>query len=302
MEEIKNNAIEKTEEISSSSPNSDAKKVRSTKKRSPKKSKAKQSVRQQKSEAKQKRKDEKQRKKQEFKKMKLQKKEERKKRKEFLKHESKEDRQKRLALERNRRLELKRERILDKKAKRLEKAEEKRQMREIRERERKERRKNNKGLGGWLAAVITLGCAVLVLGGLLTYTFFAPIENNMVVNSNEAKNFYDLVGYVDNMDVNLSKLIVSNDSEEQQKLLAEVRVESSLASSAISSLALQDEDKFYTTKFINQVGDFSKYLKEIEQSHGKKTADAAADFISIYADSIYKWLAGLWDGEVGGFY
>lgn len=260
MEEIKNNAIEKTEEISSSSPNSDVKKVGEPKKKNAKKRKVKQSVRQQKSEAKLKRKDEKQKRKQELKKIKLQKKEERKKRKKLLKNESKEDRRKRLALERNKRLELKRERILDKKAKRIEKAEERKQMREMKERERKERRKNNKGLGGWLAAVISLGCAVLILGGLLTYTFFAPIENNMIVNSNEAKNFYDLVGYVDNMDVNLSKLIVSNDSEEQQKLLAEVRVESSLASSSISSLALQDEDKYYTTKFINQVGDFSKYL------------------------------------------
>ena len=48
--------------------------------------------------------------------------------------------------------------------------------------------------------------------------------------------------------------------------------------------------------------DLSKYLKEIEQSHGKKTAEAAEHFYTLYGDSIYKWLGGLWDGEVGGFY
>ena len=47
---------------------------------------------------------------------------------------------------------------------------------------------------------------------------------------------------------------------------------------------------------------FSDYYLGIEKSHGKKTADAVESFYSIYTDKIYEWLAGLWDGEVGGFY
>lgn len=42
--------------------------------------------------------------------------------------------------------------------------------------------------------------------------------------------------------------------------------------------------------------------KEIEEQYNKETADAAAEFYSLFTDDIYKWLAGLWDKEIGGFY
>lgn len=48
--------------------------------------------------------------------------------------------------------------------------------------------------------------------------------------------------------------------------------------------------------------DHSKYFKEIAENYGAKTAEATEDFYSIYSDRIYEWLAGLWDGKVGGFY
>ena len=48
--------------------------------------------------------------------------------------------------------------------------------------------------------------------------------------------------------------------------------------------------------------DFGKYYIELEEKHGRATREAAEDFYSIYTDRIYEWMAGLWDGEVGGFY
>ena len=44
------------------------------------------------------------------------------------------------------------------------------------------------------------------------------------------------------------------------------------------------------------------FYKEIEESHGKRTADAARELHTLYDEKIYKWLASLWDGEIGGFY
>lgn len=139
-------------------------------------------------------------------------------------------------------------------------AEERRKNKQLKRQQRQEKRKNSNGNGGWIAAVISLSCAVLVLGGLLTLTYFTPLDEYMSSSTKEQKNFYDLVSYVDNIDVNLSKLVVSNDNHERQKLLSEVRVQSSLATNSLSELSLQDESKYNTTKFVNQVGDFSKYL------------------------------------------
>lgn len=222
---------------------------------------------------------EKKRKKEDIAALKIKKREERLKRKELLKHESKKERQKRIAAQKKQKLEMRRAKIEDRKQKRIEKQKERRLERDLKSRERKEKRESRKGYGGWLAAVISLGCTVLVLGGLLTFTFFSPVDEYLIgSDAAEAKNFYDLVGYVDNLDVNLSKLTVSADKKEQQKLLGEVRVQSNLATSSLSSLALRDEDKYYTSKFINQIGDFSKYLNE-KLIKGGKISDKDAEII-----------------------
>ncbi len=283
MEENKNNAIEKVENIenrpekSKSSTKNDAnKKGKNVKKSTARKNKLsreqkaeilkqrkdkKKKAKVLKAKAKQDRQNAKEERKQRLKALKLSKKESKQKRRDLLKHETKKERKARIAKEKKERLDLRKQRIADKNARRSQKIEQKRQRREQRNQNRKERRRKNHGVGGWLAAVISLGCAVLVLGGLLTLTFFTPIDDYMSSTTSEERSFYDLVGYVDNLDVNLSKLIVSNDDEHKQKLLNDIRVESSLATSSISMLALHDEEKFYTTKFINQVGDFAKYLE-----------------------------------------
>ncbi len=296
MENNKNNAIEKTEQISNKNPQTanakkgaNVKKTKTTKNKKSKSNLDKQKKREmlaerrlekkklsaQRKEAKKqarlqrkqdkinanlKKAEERRKRKDEIKKLKLQKKEERLKRRQLLKHESKEQRRQRIAKEKSERLNYKRERLADKKAKRLERSEERKHKRDVKRQERRDRRNKSRGIGGWLAAVISLGCSVLILGGLLTLSYFTPLDDYMMTNTQEQKSFYDLVGYIDNLDVNLSKLVVSNDAEEQQKLLGEVRVQSNLATSSISSLALKDENKYYTTKFINQMGDFSKYL------------------------------------------
>ena len=132
--------------------------------------------------------------------------------------------------------------------------------------ERRERRRDNKrnrGIGGWLAAVISLGCVTLVLGSLLAMSVFTDYMQFGKVNTNSAtsqRSFYDFVGYVDNIETNMSKLFVSSDKEGQQKILGEIAVQSSLADSALSELPIMDESKYKTSKYINQVYDYAKYL------------------------------------------
>ena len=44
------------------------------------------------------------------------------------------------------------------------------------------------------------------------------------------------------------------------------------------------------------------FYKEIEEQYNKETAQATAEFYSLFDDEVYKWLAGLWDNKIGGFY
>lgn len=131
-----------------------------------------------------------------------------------------------------------------------------------------ERKKNNRGngkknkKGGYIAAIVALSAVVIALGTLLGFSLLTPLDEYITSSVTEQQSFYELVGYVDGMDTNLSKLVVSKDDEKRQKLLGEVRVQSSLASDSITRLALRDENKYYTVKFINQVSDYSRYLSE----------------------------------------
>lgn len=148
----------------------------------------------------------------------------------------------------------------DRKQRRLEQNEKWRENKRLKQSERLERRKRSNGVGGWITAVVSLSAISVILASLLMMTVFTPFDGAMAYDVQARRNFYDLVECVDSIDVNLSKLVVSNDSEEQQRLLGEIRVQSTLATDNLTMLTLQDETKYNTTKFINQVGDFSKML------------------------------------------
>lgn len=131
---------------------------------------------------------------------------------------------------------------------------------------RKERRKDSKrsrGVGGWIAAVVSLGSVSLVLGSLLTLSVFTDYLEFGKVNtntSNSQRSFYDFVGYVDNMETNMSKFFVASGSQGQQRILTDLTVQSNLADAALSELPIMDESKYLTSKYVNQVGDYAKYL------------------------------------------
>lgn len=208
--------------------------------------------------------------KEEYKAEKLRRKEERLARRDMLKHESKEERQKRI-LAQKKAVKLERQKIREAKIKaRQERAQLKRQKlenkralkaqkRQNRIKERREKR--NRGLGGWLTAVIALGSSTLILATLFMLSLFNMLGITPAPYGNvAAETYYSLVDYIDNMEVNMSKLMVSNDVKQQQRILADLQTQASLAAEDISRLPLKDESKYYTTKYINQVADYSKYL------------------------------------------
>jgi len=134
------------------------------------------------------------------------------------------------------------------------------QERKQRKRERQKRRDENKGYGGWLAAVISLGVATLVLASVLTFSLLMPTTTDNLMELSYQKSFYDTVEQVDNIDLNLSKALASKDAMAVEQYLIDTAINSELAENDIQQLPLHDESKYYTTKLINQIGDYSKYL------------------------------------------
>ncbi len=137
---------------------------------------------------------------------------------------------------------------------------------EMRDGRREEKRRSVKGVsGGYIAAIVSLGCSVLVLGSLLTLSAFTDNfgtgKTNAAANTSQ-RAFYEFVGYVDNMETDMSKLFVSSDENLRQKILRDLTVKSNLADASLSQLPMTDDFKFYTSKYINQVGDYTKYLND----------------------------------------
>ena len=183
-------------------------------------------------------------------------------RRDMLKKETKKQRAERIREEKAAKIEAKREKRAriaeERKQKFLARKEQKRRRAENRQKNKEARR----GYGGWLAAVISLGCATLVLASVLTFVFLMPTAEEGALESVYRRSFYDTVDQVDNMDLNLSKVLATKDGGAVQGYLLDLAVNSELAESDVQQLPLRDESKYYTTKIINQIGDYAKYLNK----------------------------------------
>lgn len=185
-------------------------------------------------------------------------------RKKLLKSESKEERQRRIYLE--------------KQAKR----DEKQARRQEKQRKRKERAQERKGYGGWLAAVISLSVVALVLASVLTATLIMPTASDGAIESAYQRAFYDAIEQVDNIDLNLSKVLATKDSGAIQKYLVDTAINSELAENDIQELPLKDESKFYTAKLVNQIGDYAKYLNNKLIDGQALTAQEKENLTNLY--------------------
>lgn len=126
--------------------------------------------------------------------------------------------------------------------------------------------KNNGGKKGkntgFKIAVVTLSVALAVTAGLLGYVYFMPEAVDYTLEASYRRAFNGAVTYVDNMDLYMSKILATKDRGARQKYLSEVIVNAELCENGLQELPLEDESKFYTTKLVNQVGDYSKYLNK----------------------------------------
>ncbi len=176
-------------------------------------------------------------------------------------------------------------------------AEERATLKRLRQKARMEKRENlrqrkarsngdgrgaSRGRKGWLIAVICLSISTIALATALTLTYLIPQEADVVMENAYAKSFYDTVEQVDNIDLNLSKVLATKDEGAIQKYLLDIAVESELCESDLGLLPLKDENKFYTTKLVNQIGDYAKYLnKKIIDGEGISSEDRQ-NLVALY--------------------
>ncbi len=118
------------------------------------------------------------------------------------------------------------------------------------------------------AFVITVSILSLVIVGLivaLSLTTTNLTSTSASLESLYQRNFYDLVANVNNMEVEVSKLMVSNDSTSQQKILSNLKQQSSDAEGSLSYLPVSSDVLLETTQFMNKLNGYCTSLITYKQ-------------------------------------
>ncbi len=134
-------------------------------------------------------------------------------------------------------------------------------------REKQERRSGK--IRSYKGAVIGLSIATAILGasivGLGVAYGVTQGQANSYANQIEnvyKKSYFDLVDNVNNADMKISKLLASNSSTYQAKMLTEISAEAKDMQSSVAALPLSSENVLQSVQFINQMSGYTSTLED----------------------------------------
>ncbi len=131
---------------------------------------------------------------------------------------------------------------------------------------RKQRRENgerNKGYGGWIAAVVSLGVVTLALGTTVAVGAVEMSKNNAATLGGHRATMYELTGLMENVEGDLDRVRVSNSSVQQSRILTDLLVQTRLAELDLEKLPVSAETDRNLTSFVNHTA------RECERMLGK---------------------------------
>ena len=117
--------------------------------------------------------------------------------------------------------------------------------------------KNRLKKGHMFSIICTLLIIVAILGFLL---YKNQREYRQASENSYNLAFYELVGYVQNVEAYLAKSIISSTPEKSVDTLTNLWREANLAQSYLSRLPIESQELENTAKFLNQVSDYSYSL------------------------------------------
>ena len=109
-----------------------------------------------------------------------------------------------------------------------------------------------------MLSIIVVMFAIIVILGL--YTYKKQIEYRQASENSYNMAFYEVVDYVQNVEVYLAKSMISNSPESGAESLSNVWREANLALSYLTQLPINSSELENTSKFLNQVSEYSYSL------------------------------------------
>ena len=105
-----------------------------------------------------------------------------------------------------------------------------------------------------LTIVVTLVTVIALFGA---YTYKREKDFRQITENNYNMAFFELVSYVENVETYLAKSLISSTPEHGAETLTHVWREANLAQSYLARLPIGSEELANTSKFLNQVSDYS---------------------------------------------
>ena len=105
-----------------------------------------------------------------------------------------------------------------------------------------------------LTLVVTLVTVIVLLG---LYTYKRERDYHQIAENDYNMAFFELVDYVQNVETYLAKSLISSTPEHGAETLTHVWREANLAQSYLARLPIGSEELSNTSKFLNQVSDYS---------------------------------------------
>ena len=134
-----------------------------------------------------------------------------------------------------------------------------------------------------LTLVVTLVSIITVLG---LYTYKRERTFRQVSENRYNMAFFELVDYVENVSVSLEKALVSSTPQHGVETLTEVWREANLAQAYLAMLPIGSEELTNTSKFLNQVSDYSYSLSRKNIYNESLSQDDLNNLKNLYKYSV----------------
>ena len=118
--------------------------------------------------------------------------------------------------------------------------------------QKEKRESREKGYGGWIAAVVSLGVVSLTLATTVAVGGMEMRRNNDAMMGSYKSTMYELTGIMENVDSDLDRIRISDSTAQQSRILTDLLVQARLAELDLEKLPIAAEEEANVTKFINR--------------------------------------------------
>ena len=134
--------------------------------------------------------------------------------------------------------------------------------------------------------IITIILAIVLVGTLAYYAYQETRKYIIATENKYNMSFFELVDYVQNVETYLAKALISTSPEHGAETLTNVWREASIAQSCLAQLPISSNELANTSKFLNQVSDYSYSLSRKNIDGESLTQDDLNNLKQLHTYSI----------------